>query len=149
MPLSRPNLLKAQVYFAYASGGTALVLALLAISFPAISLALLGYGIFSSLLCQHWRRSIASGSMALAEHIVSIAIWALPLLACLVGLAAMIAQEYDSRPDLFADETVHPIAFISFSIAGLFWFSVPLLCSILVARTDALQSNTQPTPALR
>ncbi len=87
--------------------------------------------------------------MALAEHIISIAIWALPLLACLVGLAAMIAREYDSRPDLFADETVHPIAFISFPIVGLFWFSVPLLCSILVARTDALQSNTQPTPALR
>ena len=147
MTPSRSTLLKAQVCFAYASGGTAIILALPAIMAPAISLSLLGYGIFSSLLCQHWKRSIDKGSMARGEHIASITIWAFPVITCLAALTTVLVKGADTRPDFLDDALVHPIAFISFPIVGLFWFSVPLICSILVARIDALQRNTQPTPA--
>lgn len=144
---SRPTLLRAQILFAYASGGTAIILALITISSPAMCLSLLGYGIVSSLLCQHWRRSIDKGVMARGEHIASITIWAFPLIVCLAALTMMLVKEPDTRPGFLDDALVHPIVFISFPIVGLFWFSVPLLCSILVARIDALQRNTQPTPA--
>lgn len=149
MTSSRTTFLRAQILFAYASGGTAIILALITISSPAMCLSLLGYGIVSSLLCQHWRRSLDKGVMARGEHIASITIWAFPLIGCLAALTTMLVKEHDTRPDFLDDSLVHPIVFISFSIIGVVWFSIPLICSILVARTDALQSNTQPTPALR
>lgn len=147
MTPSRPTLLKAQILFAYASGGTAIILALPAMTAPAISLSLLGYGIFSSLLCQHWKRSIDKGSMARGEHIASITIWAFPLITCLAALTTVLVKGVDTRPDFLDDALVCPIAFITFLVVSLFWFSIPLLCSILVARIDALQRKTQPTLA--
>ncbi len=148
MTPSRPTLLKAQVYFAYASGGTAIILALPAMTAPAISLSLLGYGIFSSLLCQHWKRSIDKGSMARGEHIASITIWAFPLITCLAALTTVLVKGADTRPDFLDDALIHPVAIVSFFVVSLFWFSIPLICSILIAKSDLTERNTiaHPTP---
>lgn len=148
---SRPFLLRSQIFFAYIMAIPLVFLTVISIpaivDAPYIPLFFLACAIIGHLLCQHWKRAITDGSMALGEHIVSITFWALPFLASLAVTAGLIVEELVAGPQIFNDWSFHPIQFIGFSIVGVLWFSLPLACSILVARTDALHRNTQPTPA--
>lgn len=147
MTPSRSTLLRSQLFFAYV---TAIPLTtLLLISIPAIGdapyipLSFLGCAIIGNLLCQHWRRAIATGSMARGEHIASIALWAVPFLASLATMTAIVMAELDDHPDIFNDVGIRPIAFIGLPIVGLLWFGIPLICSILLARMDSRTTISQ------
>jgi len=148
---SRSTLLRSQLFFAYVTAiplTALLLISTLAIAdAPYIPLSLLGCAIIGNLLCQHWRRSIIKGSMARGEHIASITLWAVPFLASLAATTAALVAEFDGQPDIYNDVAVHPITLILFPIVGLLWFGIPLVCSILVARTDSSTTVSQPIPS--